>query len=180
MKKMGKKIKMPVNFRELFSNNRFVLLFSIVLAFVIWVAISMTASPEESYTVENVPVDFSLSGSLPEQLGLQAFGDTDYKVDVVVYGKRYIVSNLEPEDIRVTPDLSYVSSSGKNDVTLVAQPASDDAEFTVMSLSQTKVQVYFDTYKEASYPLEPDIVAHHGHRALLVPGGHVGLPGVCH
>lgn len=159
MKKMGKKIKMPVNFRELFSNNRFVLLFSIVLAFVIWVAISMTASPEESYTVENVPVDFSLSGSLPEQLGLQAFGDTDYKVDVVVYGKRYIVSNLEPEDIRVTPDLSYVSSSGKNDVTLVAQPASDDAEFTVMSLSQTKVQVYFDTYKEASYPLEPDIVA---------------------
>ena len=95
MKKIIKKIKKPINFRELFSNNRFVLLFSIALAFVIWVAISMTASPEESYTVENVPVDFSLSGSLPEQLGLQAFGDTEYTVDVVVYGKRYIVSNLE-------------------------------------------------------------------------------------
>lgn len=159
MKKIIKKNRQKINFRELFSNNRFVLLFSIVLAFVIWVAISMTASPEESYTVENVPVDFSLKGSLPEQLGLQAFGNTEFKVDVVVYGKRYIVSNLKPEDIKVTPDLSYVSSSGKNDVTLVAKPASDDADFTINSLSQTKVQVYFDTYKEVSYPLEPDIVA---------------------
>lgn len=160
MKKMiMTKNRKKINFRELFSNNRFVLLFSIVLAFVIWTAISMTASPEESYTVENVPVDFNLTGSLPEQLGLQAFGNTDFKVNVVVYGKRYIVSNLKPEDIKVTPDLSYVSSSGKNDVTLVAKPADDNAEFTINSLSQTKVQVYFDTYKEVSYPLEPDIIA---------------------
>ena len=39
------KNRKKVDFRELFSNNRFVLLFSIVLAFVIWTAISMTASP---------------------------------------------------------------------------------------------------------------------------------------
>ena len=42
------KNRKKVDFRELFSNNRFVLLFSIVLAFVIWTAISMTASPEET------------------------------------------------------------------------------------------------------------------------------------
>ena len=47
MKKIIKKNRQKIDFRELFSNNRFVLLFSIVLAFVIWVAISMTASPEE-------------------------------------------------------------------------------------------------------------------------------------
>ena len=101
-----------MDFRELFSNNRFVLLFSIVLAFVIWTAISMTASPEETFLIKDVPVDFSLKGSMPEQLGLQAFGNTDFKVDVEVYGKRYIVSNLRPEDIKVTPVLSNVSSSG--------------------------------------------------------------------
>lgn len=159
MEKIMKKNRIKINFRELFSNNRFVLLFAIIMAFVIWVAISMTASPEENYTIKDVPVDFNLEGSTPEQLGLQAFGNTDFKVDVVVYGKRYIVSNLKPEDIRVTPDLSYASSSGKNDVTLVARPASNDAEFTINSLSQTKVQVYFDTYKEVSFSLEPDIIA---------------------
>ena len=113
------KNRKKVDFRELFSNNRFVLLFSIVLAFVIWTAISMTASPEETFLIKDVPVDFSLKGSMPEQLGLQAFGNTDFKVDVEVYGKRYIVSNLRPEDIKVTPVLSNVSSSGKNDVSLV-------------------------------------------------------------
>lgn len=159
MKKIMKKNNKKIDFRELFSNNRFVLLFAVVMAFVIWVAISMTASPEETYTLKDVPVDFNLEGSLPEQLGLQAFGNTEFKVDVVVYGKRYIVSNLKPEDIKVTPDLSYVSSSGKNDVTLVARPANDDVEFTINSLSQTKVQVYFDTYKEVSFSLEPDIIA---------------------
>ena len=153
------KNRKKVDFRELFSNNRFVLLFSIVLAFVIWTAISMTASPEETFLIKDVPVDFSLKGSMPEQLGLQAFGNTDFKVDVEVYGKRYIVSNLRPEDIKVTPVLSNVSSSGKNDVSLVAKPADNSAEFTINSLSQTKVQVYFDTYKEVSYPLEPDIIA---------------------
>ena len=94
------KNRKKVDFRELFSNNRFVLLFSIVLAFVIWTAISMTASPEETFLIKDVPVDFSLKGSMPEQLGLQAFGNTDFKVDVEVYGKRYIVSNLRPEDIK--------------------------------------------------------------------------------
>ena len=56
------KNRKKVDFRELFSNNRFVLLFSIVLAFVIWTAISMTASPEETFLIKDVPVDFSLRG----------------------------------------------------------------------------------------------------------------------
>lgn len=157
MKKIMKNRK-KIDFRELFGNNRFVLLFAIVLAFVIWVAISMTASPEEPYIIQDVPVDFNMTGSIPEQLGLQAFGSTDFKVNVEVYGKRYIVSNLKPEDIKVTPDLQYVNSSGKNEVTLVAKPADGSAEFQINSISQSKVQVYFDTYKEVSYPLEPDIV----------------------
>lgn len=159
MKKIMMKNNKKIDFRGLFSNNRFVLLFAITMAFVIWVAISMTASPEEPFTVKDVPVDFNLEGSTPEQLGLQAFGNTEFTVDVTVYGKRYIVSNLKPEDIKVMPDLSYASTSGKNDVTLVARPASNDAEFTISSLSQTKVQVYFDTYKEVSFSLEPDIIA---------------------
>ena len=46
------------------------------------------------------------------------------------------------------PYMSNVSSSGKNDVSLVAKPADNSAEFTINSLSQTKVQVYFDTYKD--------------------------------
>ena len=49
----GKKMKIR-SFSNLMDNNKFVLLLSVFIAFLVWVAVAMYASPEESYTVYNV------------------------------------------------------------------------------------------------------------------------------
>ena len=78
--------------RSLLYNNKFVLLLSVILAFGIWIWVSIEKSPEVEVTISSVPVKIDMDNSVPAQLNLQIFGDNNYTVDVTVKGKKFIVS----------------------------------------------------------------------------------------
>lgn len=156
--------KKKIDFHQLFNDNRFVVVFSIILAFAVWVTVSMTAGADIEKTIRGVPVDLNVSeDSVPSRLGLQVFGEHQYQVDVTVKGKNYVVSKLTAEDFKITAQTKYVSSSGKQELNLIAEPAdSGRTDFTIQSLSENSVQVYFDTYKEAEFTLVSEIKAENG------------------
>lgn len=156
--------KKKIDFHQLFNDNRFVVVFSVILAFAVWVTVSMTAGADIEKTIRGVPVDLNVSeDSVPSRLGLQVFGEHQYQVDVTVKGKNYVVSKLTAEDFKITAQTKYVSSSGKQELNLIAEPAdSGRTDFTIQSLSENSVQVYFDTYKEAEFTLVSEIKAENG------------------
>lgn len=156
--------KKKIDFHQLFNDNRFVVVFSIILAFVVWVTVSMTAGADIEKTIRGVPVDLNVSeDSVPSRLGLQVFGEHQYQVDVTVKGKNYVVSKLTAEDFKITAQTKYVSSSGKQELNLIAEPAdSGRTDFTIQSLSENSIQVFFDTYKEAEFTLVSEIKADKG------------------
>lgn len=156
--------KKKINFHQLFNNNRFIIIFSIVLAFAVWVSVSMTAGSDIEKTIRNVPVDLNVAkDSVPARFGLQVFGEDKYFVNVTVKGKSYVVSKLTAEDIKVTAQTKYVSASGKQELNLMAEPTEKErTDFTIQSLSEESIQVYFDTYKEAEYTLISEIKAEKG------------------
>ena len=139
-------------------NNKVALVFSLLLAFSLWIWVSIEKSPIIERTISAVPVQIDMENSIPTQLNLQVFGKKEYAVDVVVTGKRFIVSNLTADDILVTAQTNYVDSAGNKSLQLKAG-VTNSKEFEITRLSQNFIDVYFDTYKELEFPIEPRIIA---------------------
>lgn len=141
---------------KLFSNNKFVAVFSLVLSFSLWLWISIEKSPVIEKTILSVPVNINLEDSIPSKLGLQVFGNDNYTVDVTVKGKKFVVSSLSANDISVYAQTNYVDSSGTKTLLLKTEVL-NGKDFEITSLSQTYIQVYFDSLKEVEFAIEPKI-----------------------
>lgn len=150
--------KVDIGLKSIIYNNKVVMVFSLALAFAIWIWVAIEKSPVVDVTIASVPVKIDMENSVPAQLNLQTFGQTEYYVDVTVTGKRFIVSALTSEDIVVIAQTNYVDSAGNKSLQLKAVSA-NSKDFEISRLSQNYIDVYFDTYKEAEFTIVPQISA---------------------
>lgn len=149
--------KKSFSFSSLFRNNRFLMFFSIAASFLIWLWVAVEKSPEIQTVITNVPVTINLENSIPQQLNLQIFGESEFTVDVTVTGKKYILSNLSAEDIKVEANTNYVDSAGMKTLQLKVVPVNSSNEFKISSVSETFIEVFFDNYKEAEFSLNGNV-----------------------
>lgn len=152
-----KKAHKGFSFGRLMDNNKFVFLISLIIAFFIWVAVAMYKSPEESYTIYNVPITISTENSIVSQKGYTNFWQSHEKIDVTVTGPRYLVTALTPEDIVVSANLNTVDSAGISDLGLkVKLKDSIQDEVTISEMSETSIEVYFDVKSEKEFDIVID------------------------
>lgn len=135
-------------FNNLINNNKFVLLVSLVIAFFIWIAVAMYASPEESYTIYNIPITVNTENSLVSQKGYKNFWQSDEAIDVTVTGPRYLITSLTPDDIIVSANLNTVDSSGVSQLALRVGLRQESQDITISQQSKTHVDIYFDAELE--------------------------------
>ena len=111
--------KKKFSLQNLMYDNRFVLVFSVVAAVIIWIIVAIQFSPEDDRIVKDVPVKIDISNNV-SNLGLQMFGNTEFYVDVKVHGKRYEVAEsvLTKDDLVVTAKTNYVDSTGSQTLKL--------------------------------------------------------------
>ena len=76
------------SFENILDNNRFLMILSFIIAFGLWVWVAIDKSPEIQTVITDVPVKINLENSIPQQLGLQIFGESEFTVDVTVTGKK--------------------------------------------------------------------------------------------
>ena len=151
----GKKMKIR-SFSNLMDNNKFVLLLSVFIAFLVWVAVAMYASPEESYTVYNVPITVNTENSLVAQKGYKNFWQSDEKIDVTVTGPRYLITSITPDDILVSANLNTVDSAGVSKLDLKVNLRERSPDITISAQSKTSVEIYFDTELEKEFDIQTD------------------------
>lgn len=149
--------KSGFSFSALIRNNRFLMIASIIIAFCLWMWVAIEKSPEVTSVITGVPVQINLENSIPEQLGLQIFGESEFTVDVTVRGKKYILSSLDANDIDVVANTNYVDSSGTKTLQLRITPKNGSDDFSIASSSSTYIEVYFDTYKEVEMTLTGNV-----------------------
>ncbi len=153
--KNEKNIKLLLS--SLIADNRFLMIFSCIIAFSLWMWVAIEKSPEIQRVITGVPVQINLENSVPDQLGLKIFGKSEFTVDVTVTGKKYIISSMDKEDIDVIANTNYVDSSGKKTLQLKVSPKNNNYDYAISSVSQNYIEVFFDTYKEIELPLEGQI-----------------------
>ena len=149
--------KKKLSFTSLFNDKRFVLILSFVVSFVLWMWVAIEKSPETQRVISGIPVQINLEDSVPEQLGLYVFGNSEFTVDVTVKGKKYVTSSLSSDDIEVTANTNYVDSSGVKTLQIKVSQKDDNSDYEITSYSTNYIEVYFDTYKEVELPLEGKI-----------------------
>lgn len=154
---MKNKSEKKFSLENILNNNRFLMVLSLLIAFGLWVWVAIDKSPEIQTVITAVPVQINLEDSVPQQLGLQIFGESEFTVDVTVTGKKYILSNLKAEDIRVEANTNYVDSAGTKTLQLKVTPANSSGDFNISAVSSTYIEVFFDTYKEVEFTLNSDI-----------------------
>ncbi len=142
---------------SLLANNRFLVIASLVISFILWIWVSIEQSPEVQKVINNVPVSIIYENSVPEKLGLQIFGKSDFTVDITVTGKKYIVSSLKPEDFSVIANTNNADSSGKKTLKLSVKAKEENSDFYITSYSDSEIEVFFDRFKEVEIPINVNV-----------------------
>lgn len=151
--------KRLLNLRELFSNTKFLIVFSIVLALIFWIVVAIEYTPIIQSVVEDVPVVIDMEGSAPERLGLKPFGGENLTVNITIEGKRYDVGGkkVTAEDFKVEAETAYIDSAGEKALAIKAVPLNANAEFEIIELSSDYVNVFFDREATKEISLTPKI-----------------------
>ncbi len=146
---------------KIFYDNKVLMIFSLILAVIIWLFVVISLSPTDTAVIKDVPVSIDLTNSVPAQFDLEIFGQSDFTVDVEVSGKRYIVNSksVNKDSVKVVAQTAYVDSAGKHTLALKVSKANENDEFEIVSASEEFVEVYFDVYKELDFPIEPRIIS---------------------
>jgi hypothetical protein len=151
--------KRKLSLRRLFSNTKFLILFSIVVAFIFWIVVALEYAPVVENVIEGVPVQIDMENSVPNKLGLQIFGQKEYTIDITVKGNRYVVGGklLTADDFDVTAQTAYVDSSGNHTLQLKVTTKDANADYQIVSVSSEYIEVYFDKYEEKEFEVTPRV-----------------------
>ena len=142
---------------DLFYNNRFLLVFSVLIAVIFWLVVVVELGVEVENTVRNVPVQIDYA-SVEENLGLKPFGEKNFTVDVTVKGKKYIVESSDMiDDIVVKANTSYVNSAGNSTLKLEIGSKDTNPVYDVVRYSADEVSVYFDYPGDKEFAVTPEL-----------------------
>lgn len=121
-------------------------IFSILAAVGFWVAISSGAGVQDTRTLYDIPIEFDAS------FGLKVVTSDPKTIDLQVTGPRYVVGNLDKEDILVTAVTNDVTAADTYSLALKAAAKQGvSGDFTIHSFSTNTVTASFDTYTEMKY-----------------------------
>ncbi|MCC8195869.1 MAG: hypothetical protein LIO49_03545 [Ruminococcus sp.] len=135
------------------SGNFYLMLFSVVLAFVIWIITSLTVFPETTVTLKDVPIDFSLDGSYADVAGISVMKTSVDTVNVVISGERYLIGDYTADDIHVGINVDAVRTTGSYDISLVVTSANGDT-IEVEQIEPSTVKVDFDYMVTKTFSVE--------------------------
>lgn len=144
---------------KIFYNNKFVLVFSAVLSFIIWIVVSTNDAEGRPVTVSGIPVSLSLSENATQD-GLRIFSGQDIKAQIDITGNRLIVGQISKNDIQVvaTQSINTITSPGNYTLELMAKKSGvrNDYEFA-SAVKPAFITVMVDRYREAEFTIETDV-----------------------
>lgn len=139
---------------------------AVIIAIIIWFALSITQYPTVNKTITNVPVDFSMHGTTAETKGLSALGYKDISVDVEIQGMNYEIGTYTASDLIATVNLDSVNKEGTYELDIDVRSSHSADKCSVISVTPETVEVKFDRIDSASFGLQisaPNVSAAEGY-----------------
>ena len=140
--------------KSLLDDRRFSVALSILLAVPMWMVVTMVINPNSTFTLYNVPVDFTYNSTSYTSKGLDIVNNPEKSVSLKLEGNGYDLSGLKAEDFVVYPD--YSSVNGPGEVTLPLRVLVRDSASQVKATvnKDERVSVVFDSVEEKTFTVQ--------------------------
>ena len=145
---------------KVFYDNKALLIFSFVLAVVIWLVVMLGFAPVDTRKISGIVVEIdSESGGL-STLDLVPFGVVNNTIDITIEGKRYVIydDTVDKDSFKAVAKTTYVSSPGKYALQIEVSKKNEKGEYEIVELSKEYIEVYFDVLKEVDIPISPEVI----------------------
>ena len=144
---------------KFFFGNVWIVLISVILAFVAWFAISVNEFPEIDKSLIGIPIEAEPTDFMKSN-NLQIIGDYTGTTDIRISGKRYDISDLKAEDFTAALDLTNVRRAGTYDLSVTIACKNDKVEYSLVENTQMAVTITVDEIAAREFPITasaPDI-----------------------
>ncbi len=152
-------MKKRFSLSRILHSDRLMMLFSVVLAIVVWAVVISGPSNIEERSI-SLTANVDLANSYAYQSGLRVIGESEFPVTVNVSGAWSVISKLTENDLRVRADISEVTAPGELELPLTVSRNSLVTDYEILSVSPSSVAVVFDNWENGlTFPLQVDISA---------------------
>lgn len=135
------------------SSKALNMLISAGLAFLTWLTLSVTAFPETSVSIKDIPIDYSLDGSYADVAGISILSTSTETANVKIKGLRYIIGEYDADDVSIFINLDTVRAPGTYELPLIVSSNSGD-EITVEEIYPSTVKIEFDYIVSKEFSVE--------------------------
>lgn len=154
--------KKKKGFGDLFNNEKFLIAFSIFVAFVIWIGVAVGSGESVDYRISDIPVTMELSeDALADGLTVVSINGTpvdEFMATVKVTGNSVTVGSLTTSDIQVYgANLGTIVTSGTYNVALSAKSQGVKSNYSIVSVNPSEVTVVVDRNIEKELEIESQI-----------------------
>lgn len=136
------------------TSNWFLAVLALIIAVILWLVISLTQYPSVQKTVEHIPVNIDISGSVASQNGLSVISCDVDEVRVELLGSRTKIGYLNNESLTAYFDADTVSNTGTKKLSLKIK-SNNGTNYEVKSISPSKATVVFDKIDTRDFPVVP-------------------------
>ena len=140
----------------LFYNNKFLMVFSIIVAVLLWANVKINYSADTTRTISDLKIN--LANTVSQAEDIEVFFSEDILAEVEVSGKAYNINQhaLSKDDIIVEATGSYVDTAGYKVLTLTAKIADTSAasDVNVIKVTPSNITVYFDRKTTGTFNVE--------------------------
>ncbi len=163
---------------SLFDNKTFCKVISVIGAIAIWAIITLTVKTNSERLIRNVPIDFSLTGTAVEALGLNAFERSDEALNIRLAGNRSSINAVSKEDFIVTLSTGRVTKAGKYTVKVDVSLKEEIGNAEIIDYSPKSIQVAFDRTATKALPVTVDVSDISAKNGFMLDKGYPSVPEV--
>lgn len=153
-------MKIPDTIRDLFrrkSQTNFSLaVYSVIIAVLVWFAVSLTLYPSVPKTIEKVSLDLEIGTTAASDNTLNVISCDVENVKVKVTGSRTQIANIDSSTLSAYVDTDNVYSAGRKNLPIKIK-STNGIKFEVDYIEPSIAEVVFDKYESAQFPVLPKI-----------------------
>lgn len=154
-------MKNKFSMKNLFENNRFLMVFSIVCAVLLYISVAMISNDVRTITITNVPVSIDLQAANLVNQRLTVIDDAKYYVDIEVTGPISVIGPLDADspELLTTVRLNSVAQKGTYSLPIVSgnTQALTNAQFTIKAYHPSTIDIHFDRMESKTFEIMPKV-----------------------
>lgn len=164
-----------LSLRKLIFDKRFTITFSVIMAFLIWMVITVKQKPIMRRTFTDLTVNINLENTFVAENGMNIIGDiSEQKFTVVVTGPTSAVSGLSAADLGIYASAGEVDAPGTYSLKVSPTSSTVAAEYEITSITPPAIDVNFDYVDTEEFTISASAEGVTAADGLIAESGLVG------